>query len=145
MQPTATTPNRPSFPQLWQASKSGDLARVVSLLESESPHSSEELSRFLAAAAKGGHVAVARCLLERGASIKAAPLDAVKAKSTDLLLLFMEFGWRVNDPVWCGHVVLPCVISLFCCFGRVQQHLAPLQMTSRPAMPVFPKTITIAK
>ena len=102
---------RPSFSLIWQASKSGDLARATSLLESESPHSSEELSHFLAAAAQGGHVAVSRYLLELGASINAAPRDALKAKSTAMLQLFMEYGWHVNDPFWCGHVVLPWVIS----------------------------------
>jgi len=105
---------RPSFSLIWQAAKSGNLTRVTSLLESESPHSGEELSPFLGAAADGGHIAVARYLLELGASIGTAPLRAVKAKSTAMLQLFIEYGWHVNDPVWCGHVVLPYVTFLFC-------------------------------
>jgi len=65
-----------------------------------------DLSWFLYKAAEGGHVAVCRRLLEKGAKINAAPRMAAVGKSTAVFELFMEYGWNANDA-WMEFVVLP--------------------------------------
>jgi hypothetical protein len=51
----------------------GDLDRVNEMIESDRQWSKSDLSWFLYKAAEGGHVAVCRRLLEKGAKINAAP------------------------------------------------------------------------
>lgn len=86
------------------ACQSGDLALVACLVESNPlPEGALDLGLFLKHAA-GGHIAVARYLLDHGAQFWGAPAAAVNAKST------VEYSWHVNDPLYPlyrGRPVLP--------------------------------------
>ena len=92
--------------EMYLASESGDLDRATELIKCEPQWSPFDLDRFLSLAAKCGHVAVCRLLLDNGAKIGRAPIYAEAGKLKAVLELFMEYGWNVNDS-WRGHVVLP--------------------------------------
>lgn len=86
------------------ACKSGDVARVIALVER---HNLSEtcFSRGLQAAANRDHVNMVRCLLERGVKIEPywLPLAAARAGSLEIFKLLVEYGWDVKAE---GHRVL---------------------------------------
>lgn len=79
-----------------QACYAGDLDGVNEMIVSDRQLSKSDLSWFLYNAAEGGHVAVCRRLLAKGAEINAAPRMAAVGKSTAVFELFMEYGLNVN-------------------------------------------------
>jgi len=109
--PRLTIPADNSLEDLKKASESGDLEKVMELVEGKN-RPLDYLDYGLCAAVGAGQVAVARCLFENGAII--APGIAIKAataKSVKIFELLMEYGWGVNDPSCGGFVVLPYVLA----------------------------------
>jgi hypothetical protein len=80
-----------------RASYDGDLDRVTELFESNRQWSQNDLHGFLRRATEGGHIAVCRLLLEKGANVGSAPLYATEGNTAAVIELFMEYGWNIND------------------------------------------------
>lgn len=95
-------------PPFLAACASGDLQKVKSIIQNEHPDitlNSEPLRK----AVLGGHVEVARFLLDSGVEIWDTPLAIRHAGSKFNLLiqLFIESDWNVNQSFPDGDVLLP--------------------------------------
>ncbi|MCJ1315550.1 Ankyrin-2 [Xylographa vitiligo] len=89
-----------------QASSSGDLQTIITLVD-EHHLSSEDLQSTLAAAVRGRQVETIRYFLDRGVRIgRQAALAAAALQSLTVYKLLVQYGWNVNSPLTGGRTTL---------------------------------------
>lgn len=85
--------------RLLAAARTGDLEGFKALVDGQNLLE-VLLHNALYMAAHNGQVPVARYLLEQGSPMWTAPLVAARSRqrSLEMLILFEEYGWDVDDP-----------------------------------------------
>lgn len=101
-----------------QASMSGDLKKIISIVNNDHHPDPECLEHGLRGAFWGKQLQIARYLLDKGARIDASVTCAASMnKSLPFFELLVDHGWDVNTPVTCGVTTLSCVVGspIPCC------------------------------
>ncbi|KAL9105203.1 MAG: hypothetical protein Q9227_009575 [Pyrenula ochraceoflavens] len=108
-QPGHSSDDMPTF---WDACASNDMAQAAVLIDTLHP-SPHDLSQGLTCAAAKNQVAMARFLLERGASFDGYCIkEAARAGSITMLDLFSEFGWDMNSKLSGGGAVTALLFAV---------------------------------
>lgn len=106
-------PNRSVVRDIDSAWYSGNLEKFAEIFEDNEWYE-DQVNNFLLMASFRGHANIVRFLLDKGVKIGGAPLAAVRdtlgPKSRDVSLavleVFVEYGWKPNDPDQDGFMIL---------------------------------------
>jgi hypothetical protein len=106
-------PNRAAVLEIDLAWYWGNLEKFTEIFESNEWYECQ-VNHFLSMASFRGHANIVRFLLSKGVKIRGAPIgvfnDMFGPKSRDvslaLLEVFMEYGWKPNDPDPQGFMIL---------------------------------------